>query len=207
MKSRGLKALAALGVATLFASTAFAVDNSRFRLLLGAGTATEYNQTDTSGNTTDLTQVTGWDTSTSGAELSFVFANGIGLGVGSGTVRITQELTTSEIAVSGGGLDVSYTLGESVNLTLGMTVFGDASLDTYQINGTDYAALYESTSKRNQSYFVNLGIVVGENWELMLGQRSFDVEVETSDIFTGTPGDTYDAKFSVTSIGFGYLFK
>lgn len=208
MKSKSLKALVALGAATFFASNAWAVDSSRLRLLLGiSGTVTEYNQTDSSGNTSDLTNVTGWDTETSGAELSYIFDNGIGLGLSSGTVKITQKLTTSEIAVSGGGFDLSYTVGEDVNLTLGMTLFGDASLSTYQINGTDYAALYKSTSKRNQSYFVNLGFSIGENWELVVGQRSLDVEVETSDIITGTVGDTYDAKFTVTSIGAGYRFK
>ncbi len=208
MKSKSLKALVALGAATFFASNAWAVDSSRLRFLLGSGSVSEYNQTDSNGATTDWMEVSNYDVTSSGGELSFVFSNGLGIGVSSGTATASNGAAlATEYAISGGGFELSYTFGEDINLTLGTKVFGDATLTTYQVNGVDQTSLYESTSKRNQSYFVNLGFAVGENWELLVGQRNFDVEVDVKQAVSGALVATYDAKFTVTSIGAGYRFK
>ena len=86
-------------------------------------------------------------------------------------------------------------------------VFGNSSLSSYKISGVEYKGLYESTSKRSQSVFLNLGFSLGENWELLLGQRNYDLAVKTVNSTDSTDVKEYDAKFSVYLLGFGYRFK
>ena len=192
----------------LLAADAFAVENSRFRFMLGlSGKVNEYNQT-ISGNKTDFVKLSGYSTTAGGMDFAYIFENGIGLGFGSGTVKLSDDaILPTEIAIGVGGIDLSYTLGESFNMTVGATVFGNSSLSSYKISGVEYKRLYESTSKLSQSVFLNLGFSLGENWELLLGQRNYDLAVKTVNSTDSTDVKEYDAKFSVYLLGFGYRFK
>ncbi len=192
----------------IFSTNSYAVDSSRFRFMFGlSGNVDQYNSTSSSSKT-DYTTLAGYSTSASGMDLAYIFENGIGLGFGSGTVKLSNDaVKPTEVTIGGGGIDLSYTLGEKFNLTLGATVFGNSSLMTYKISGIDYKGLYKSTSKRSQSYLLNLGFALGENWEMLLGQRNYDIAVKTVHISDSSDVSEYDAKFSVYSLGFGYRFK
>jgi len=57
----------------LLATDAFAVENSRFRFMLGlSGKVNEYNQT-ISGNKTDFVKLSGYSTTAGGMDFAYIF--------------------------------------------------------------------------------------------------------------------------------------
>jgi hypothetical protein len=211
MNPKWLRFLATLSLLLMFAGTTFAVENSRIRFSLGlSGTVAEYNRTD-NGTKTDFTSSLTNTVSASGLDLYYVFDNGLGIGLGTGSVTYSNEAVLEsnldETAIGGSTLDLSYTLGEDINLTLGVGIVGSATLTSLKEDGVEYSGLYDTTTKRSNSYFVNIGFALGENWELLLGQRTWDIALKATNTSDTTDVKEYDAKFSVGYLGFGYRFK
>ena len=140
--------------------------------------------------------------SKSGHSLNFVFANGIGLGFSNSMANGNLEDISYKFKNS--SLDLLYTIGRSLSLTLGTGIM---------INGRGEIILdsegYSTESVSGESIFLNLGIPFFGG-EFLLGYRrdnskfkNFQCQMSGKSVILDEPVNLYSAQINA---GIGFLF-
>ena len=139
---------------------------------------------------------------TSGHSGNMVFPNGIGFGYS--TVHTDGSLSEIEYKFKNHSLDLTYTIGNELSLTLGAgrLVYGRGE---QSISGTSYVT--ESSS--GEALFMNFGIPFFGG-ELFLGYRQNNIEYKNfQSRISGQPvilEDSIKLLSSQVNTGFGFLF-
>ena len=150
-----------------------------------------------------------WSEERSGYGGGVVFKNGFG--VGWTTMDREIKLTTTfkqyfnlvsstTETVEATFLDLSYSL-ESFPLTIGYGWLLDAASEVIYHNPQCSIFNRETTSAEGSSFFVDLGIPIGDRWNILVGYR----RINTTFTFAGTTG-TWDRDWNVLYTGVFWEF-